>query len=294
MSHRKGIILAGGSGTRLYPITKAVPKSLITIYDKPMIYYPLSTLMNAGIREILIIATPQTKSLYESLLGNGSDWGIEITYEIQQKPDGIAQAFIIAEEFIDNSPSVLILGDNIFHSDNLVENLEYANSNEEGATVFAYKVDNPSSFGVVEIDSDGIAISLEEKPMNPRSRLAVTGLYFYDSKVVEISKKIKPSKRGELEITDVNKEYMKQGQLSVEVLNQDLLWIDTGTQNSLMNASNIFFEIERDENKKVSCPEIIAWQKGFITTHDLVRLSEKIITSSYGQYLSEFIKKENK
>ncbi len=294
MSHRKGIILAGGSGTRLYPITKAVPKSLITIYDKPMIYYPLSTLMNSGIREILIITTPETKSLYESLLGNGSDWGIEITYEIQEKPEGIAQAFIIAEEFIDNNPSVLILGDNIFHSDNMGENLKYVNCKEEGATVFAYNVDNPSSFGVVEIDSDGIAISLEEKPMNPRSSLAVTGLYFYDSNVVEISKKIKPSKRGELEITDVNKEYMKQGQLSVEVMDQDLLWIDTGTQNSLMNASNIFFEIEKNENKKISCPEIIAWQKGFITTHDLVRLSEKIITSSYGQYLFEFIQKENK
>lgn len=294
MSHRKGIILAGGSGTRLYPITKAVPKSLITIYDKPMIYYPLSTLMNSGIREILIITTPQTKSLYESLLGNGSDWGIEITYEIQEKPEGIAQAFIIAEEFIDNTPSVLILGDNIFHSDNLGENLKYAISKEEGATVFAYNVDNPSSFGVVEIDSDGIAISLEEKPINPRSSLAVTGLYFYDSNVVEISKKIKPSKRGELEITDVNKEYMKQGQLSVEVMNQDLLWIDTGTQNSLMNASNIFFEIEKNENKKISCPEIIAWQKGFITTHDLVRLSEKIITSSYGQYLFEFVNRETK
>lgn len=294
MSHRKGIILAGGSGTRLYPITKAVPKSLITIYDKPMIYYPLSTLMNSGIREILIITTPQTKSLYESLLGNGSDWGIEITYEIQEKPEGIAQAFIIAEEFIDNNPSVLILGDNIFHSDNLGENLKYANSNEEGATVFAYRVDNPSSFGVVEIDSDGLAISLEEKPINPRSSLAVTGLYFYDSNVVEISKKIKPSKRGELEITDVNKEYMKQGQLSVEVMDRDLLWIDTGTQNSLMNASNIFFEIEKNENKKISCPEIIAWQKGFITTHDLVRLSEKIITSSYGQYLFEFVNRETK
>lgn len=287
---RKGIILAGGHGSRLYPMTKSVPKSLLAIYDKPMIYYPITTLMQGHIREFLIISSPENKSLYESLLGNGEDWGISIEYAIQENPEGIAQAFIIAEEYIHDKLSVLILGDNIFHSKNLGSNLYDANNRNDGATVFAYEVTDPSEFGVVDIDSTGRAVSLEEKPKNPKSNFAVTGLYYYDQNVVEIAKTLKPSERGELEITDLNKAYMLNDKLHVEIMDQNLLWIDTGTEKSLMSASKIFENIEEKENKKTACPEEIAWRMGYISSEELHKLSETMTNSSYGQYLNGLIK----
>lgn len=287
---RKGIILAGGLGTRLYPMTQSTPKSLLTIYDKPMIYYPIATLMLGGIRELLIISTPESKYLYQSLLGNGERWGITIDYVVQEKPEGIAQSFILAEDYIIDEFSVLILGDNIFHSDDLETNLLAANKKKDGATVFAYEVPDSSAFGVVEINSAGKAISLAEKPKNPKSNYAVTGLYYYDQNVVEIAKTLKPSKRGELEITDLNKVYMRKDQLNVEILDDDLLWLDTGTQDALMTASKIFQKIEQKQYKKIACPEEIAWRKGYITSEELYKLYEAMPNSAYGQYLSGLIK----
>jgi glucose-1-phosphate thymidylyltransferase len=284
-NNRRGIILAGGLGTRLYPMTKAISKTLLPIYDKPMIYYPLSTLMLSGIREIMIISTPEDRHLYQKLLGDGHQWGITIEYMIQPKPEGIAQAFILAKKFIHEHYSVLILGDNIFYEKNFEANLAVASKSKDGATIFAHRVDDPSAFGVVEINSRGKAESLEEKPQSPKSNLAVTGLYYYDKNVVEIAESIRPSDRGELEITDLNNIYMDRDKLHVEISDNELLWLDTGTQNSLMEASKIIQKIEEEQGIKVSSPEEIAWRKGFITSDELEIIIQPMINSAYGKYL---------
>jgi glucose-1-phosphate thymidylyltransferase len=283
---RKGIILAGGSGTRLYPLTKAVSKQLMAVYDKPMVYYPLSTLMLAGMRDILIITTPQDNDAYQQLLGDGKEWGINIEYAIQASPDGLAQAFIIAEEFLDGAPACLILGDNLFFGHDMSKDmLAAASHNQYGATIFGYHVMNPTAFGVVEFDHLGKAISLEEKPEKPKSNYAVPGLYFYDSRVVEVAKGIKPSPRGELEITDINKFYLEDETLKVQLLSRGTAWLDTGTHDSLLDASNFIATIERRQGLKVCCPEEIAYRLEYITADQLEALAQPMKKNGYGQYL---------
>jgi len=282
---RKGIILAGGSGTRLYPVTHTISKQLLPVYDKPMIYYPLTTLMLGDIRDILIISTPQNLPQFENLLGDGSQWGLKLSYTVQPSPDGLAQAFILGEEFIGDDLSTLILGDNIFYGHDLENLLNSANARESGATVFAYHVNDPERYGVVEFNPDNQAISLEEKPQQPKSNFAVTGLYFYDHNVVELAKNLKPSTRGELEITDLNKLYLNNNDLFVEIMDRGYAWLDTGTHDSLLEAGQFISTIENRQGLKVACPEEIAFRKGWINKNELKILAKDLIKNSYGEYL---------
>lgn len=289
MTSRKGIILAGGSGTRLYPVTRAISKQLLPVYDKPMIYYPLSTLMLAGMRDICIISTPQDTPRLEQLLGTGEEWGLNLSYIVQDNPEGIAQAFTLAKDFIGNNPSALVLGDNVYYGHELAEMMVAADERATGASVFAYPVRDPERYGVVDFDTAGKALSIEEKPAKPKSRYAVTGLYFYDNQVVDIAESIAPSARGEYEITDVNQRYLDQGQLHVEVMGRGMAWLDTGTHDSLLEASMFIQTIEKRQGLKVMCPEEIAYRNGYITAEQLEALAQPLIKSGYGDYLMNIL-----
>jgi len=293
MANRKGIILAGGSGTRLYPVTQAVSKQLMPVYDKPMVYYPLTTLMLAGIRDILLISTPHDTSRFTELLGDGSQWGVNIQYCIQPSPDGLAQAFTLGKKFIGNDPSALVLGDNIFYGHELVTNLASADQRANGATVFAYHVTDPERYGVIDFDKNYKAISIEEKPLKPRSNYAVTGLYFYDDQVCDIAASIKPSARGELEITDVNRVYLEKDQLSVEIMGRGFAWLDTGTHDSLLDAAGFIATLQKRQGLMVACPEEIAYRQGWISAEAVEKVAMQLSKNSYGQYLGKILKELN-